>query len=86
MQQVILYTKATCTLCDEAEALLSSFKKDYPHQLIKRDIYSNEKWLERYQLEIPVIEIDGKQLNAEEINYNSLKLLLTAGYKGELEQ
>ncbi|MHA6251806.1 glutaredoxin family protein [Oceanobacillus sp. CAU 1775] len=70
---IIFYTKEICSLCDDAEALLSAFSSDYPHTIEKRDIYSNEEWLEKYQLLIPVIEINGEQLNCEEISYDAIE-------------
>ncbi|MGJ9457574.1 glutaredoxin family protein [Oceanobacillus sp. CF4.6] len=81
MQRVIFYTKEACSLCEDAEALLSLFKGEFPYELEKRDIYSNDKWLEEYHLQIPVIEIEGKQLNCEELNYNAIELLFK-GQKG----
>ncbi|WP_010647506.1 glutaredoxin family protein [Oceanobacillus massiliensis] len=75
MDSVIFYTKDRCSLCDEAEALLSLFNSQYSFTVMKRDIYSNDKWLEAYQLEIPVIELKGRQLNCNEINYDSIERL-----------
>ncbi|AXI09953.1 glutaredoxin family protein [Oceanobacillus sp. 143] len=76
MLKIILYTKENCTLCIEAESLLSLFKKEYPYELEKKDIYENDALLEEYQLLIPVIELNGKQLNCVEINYDSVENLL----------
>lgn len=73
---IIFYTKEVCSLCDDAEALLSAFETDYPHTLEKRDIHTKDEWLEKYQLLIPVIEINGEQLNCEEIKYDSIQKLL----------
>ncbi len=75
MQHVILYTKETCTLCDEAELLLSLFMETHPFELEKRDIYTNDEWLAKFQLEIPVIEMNGKQLYGEGISYESIEKL-----------
>lgn len=82
MQNVIFYTKEGCSLCDEAEALLSLFQHKYPYQVEKRDIYSNDDWLMQYQLQIPVVEMNGKQLIGEQINYQAIEILLC----GEPEQ
>lgn len=76
MLNVILYTKENCSLCEEASGLLTILKHDYHFSLEERDIHTNDDWLERYQLEIPVIEVNGEQLNAEQINYETVKALL----------
>lgn len=73
---IIFYTKEICSLCDDAEALLAAFEDEFPHTIEKRDIYSNDKWLEEYQLLIPIIEIDGEQLNCEEISYDTVHAFL----------
>lgn len=75
MRHVILYTKEACTLCDEAELLLSFFMGTHPFELERRDINTNDEWFEKYHLEIPVIEMGGKQLYGEGINYESIKKL-----------
>lgn len=73
---IIFYTKEVCSLCDDAEGLLSALETEYPHTIEKRDIYTKDEWLEEYQLLIPVVEVNGEQLNCEQINYDSLKALL----------
>ena len=73
---IIFYTKEICSLCDEAEALLSTFEIDYPHTLEKRDIHAKDEWLAEYQLQIPVLEINGEQMNCEEISYDTMEAFL----------
>ncbi|MFC3041337.1 glutaredoxin family protein [Virgibacillus xinjiangensis] len=75
--KVIIYSKSHCPLCDEAKALVSLFQGDYPIELQERDIHAHDGWLEKYQLEIPVIEVDGKQLNCEQISYENLEKLFS---------
>lgn len=81
MFKVIFYTKENCSLCTEAEQLLNLFQTRFSFRLEKRDIYKNDVWLAKYQLEIPVIEVNGKQLQSEEINYDSIETLLKEGEK-----
>lgn len=76
MKQVIFYTKEICSLCEEAEALLYMFQNDFPFEIETRDIYTNDDWLEEYQLLIPVIEINGQQINCEEMSFDALEQLL----------
>lgn len=73
MREIIFYTKDNCSLCDDARALLDLLKNDYPFQLEQRDIYTNDEWLEEYQLLIPVVKINDVTLDCEEISYESLE-------------
>jgi len=81
MQKVIFYTKEVCSLCDDAYALLKMFQREYPFEIEKRDIYTNDEWLEEYQLLIPFIQINDTTLNCEEINIVSLENAI----KGNIE-
>jgi len=61
--------------------MLSLFEGRYSFQLVKRDIYSDEQLLEKYHLEIPVMEVKGKQIANEEIDLESIETLLKFGEK-----
>lgn len=76
MQNVIFYTKENCSLCDDARTLLDLLKNDYSFQLEERDIYTNDEWLEAYQLMIPVVKISNITLDCEEISYETLETAL----------
>ena len=54
--KVVVYSKENCSLCDEAKAILHELQVEFE----EIDIYKDERWLERYHLMIPVIEIDGE--------------------------
>ncbi|MDY0408863.1 glutaredoxin family protein [Virgibacillus soli] len=73
MQKVIYYTKEICSLCEEAKALLIMFQQKYPFELEERDIYTNDAWLEKYQLLIPFVQINETTLNCEQLNMESLE-------------
>lgn len=80
MRQIRFYTKENCPLCDDALVMLDLLRHEYPFDLETRDIYSNDKWLEKYQLEIPVVQIDDRTtLNCEEISYEALEKALSKG-------
>lgn len=76
MLRIHFYTKQNCSLCEDAKALLSLFEDTYPFKLEERDIYTNDKWLKAYQVRIPVVDINGQQLDANEISYESLERML----------
>jgi len=42
-----------------------------------RDIYTNEQWLEKYHLVIPVIELNNKQIFGNDISLMNIEQFLT---------
>lgn len=81
MRKVIFYTKEICSLCEDALALLLMFKREYSFDIEERDIYTNDDWLEEYQLKIPVVEVNGRQIDCEEMNYDSLEKFLKENFQ-----
>lgn len=73
MTHVLFYTKENCPLCDEALSLLMLLQHDYTFTIEERDIYTNDTWLEKYQLLIPYVQIHNTGLNAEEITVDTLE-------------
>jgi len=60
--RVVLYGKPGCCLCDELEAMLQPHLVDRDNvELIKRDITTNDAWLDAYRFRIPVLVIDGRE-------------------------
>ncbi|MDL4839300.1 glutaredoxin family protein [Aquibacillus rhizosphaerae] len=72
MKQVILYTKKNCPLCEEAKQLLLMLQKDSVFVLNEVDIYEDDNLLEKYQLMIPVVEVDGIEVDYGQINMEQL--------------
>ncbi|WP_042222546.1 glutaredoxin family protein [Oceanobacillus manasiensis] len=64
---IILYTKENCGLCEQAKDLLESLQLIHSFQIEERDIYTNDQWLEQYQLMIPVVEIGRTQFYGEQL-------------------
>ncbi|MFP8643850.1 glutaredoxin family protein [Priestia aryabhattai] len=79
--EVVMYTKNGCHLCDDAKKLLAEMQSEFPFQLIERDIYKNDEWLEKYHLAIPVVEMDGEEVEYGKITGIPLRkrLLLKIG-------
>lgn len=83
MTTVIFYTKENCSLCDDAISLLLMFQREYDFTVEERDIYTNDEWLEKYQIRIPVVDINGDQLDCEQMGYDALKNFLKENMKNE---
>ena len=67
-KEVLLYTKTNCPLCDDAKVLLEVVLQDYNVEIREKDIYEDDDLLERYQLMIPVVEIDGEEIDYGQID------------------
>lgn len=57
-----LYSKTNCPLCDKAKQVLQELQKEFSFQINEIDIYQDNVLLEKYQLMIPVVEIDGEEV------------------------
>ncbi|MCT2536055.1 glutaredoxin family protein [Aquibacillus koreensis] len=72
MKLVILYTKVNCPLCEDAKQLLEFLQLDHPFELKEVDIYQNDDLLEKYQLMIPVVEIDGVEVDYGQVSIDHI--------------
>jgi len=73
MLEVTLFTKEKCLLCDEAETILEAVQLLHSFQLKKVDIYEDDALLERYQLMIPVIQINETCLTSNDISFDTIE-------------
>jgi glutaredoxin len=62
MNEVVLYTREGCCLCDDARRLLVKVAQHHPFQLIERDIEADDDLLRAYLERIPVVTIDGVEV------------------------
>ena len=71
--QVILYSRPQCHLCVEVRDMLDLIcdMMDLTYQEI--DIHSDDELLEKYQLMIPVVEVDGEFVLSGKFSYSALK-------------
>lgn len=76
LSKVILYTKEICPLCDEALSLLKLLQFEYDFTIEERDIYTNDKWLEKYCMSIPVLSIHGQEVAGDQIHYEKLAKMM----------
>lgn len=56
---VVLWGKADCCLCDQAQAILDRLETEFPLRVEKRDILADPTAFERFRDVIPVVEIEG---------------------------
>ena len=59
-QHIVVYTRASCPLCDKAAAFLESERERWGFSLEYVDIAGNVQLTEQHGDWIPVVEVDGK--------------------------
>ncbi|MCR6112068.1 glutaredoxin family protein [Bacillus sp. A301a_S52] len=71
---IYFYTKKDCSLCVEGLETLQKLQNKHHFSIEERDIYTQDEWLEKYQIRIPVIETeDGTVLDEGIISFNHLE-------------
>ena len=71
--QLQFYTKSDCPLCDEAKEVLDKLSTKLPYiDVVVIDITKNLQLFTKYKLQIPVLELDGRQLFSQQINGKQL--------------
>ena len=58
--EVLFYSKAKCSLCDEAREMLHTLEKRFLLSIREIDITADSAIFEKYKNIIPVVIIDGK--------------------------
>ncbi|HEV8316815.1 MAG TPA: glutaredoxin family protein [Vicinamibacterales bacterium] len=70
---LVLYSKPGCHLCDEMKHVVDRVGSRIPFTLKVVDISTDRDLLERYGLEIPVLEIDGRKVAKYRISERDLE-------------
>ena len=74
MHRVTFYTKADCTLCDAALYVVKRVQARVLFELEMVDISApgNERWLEKYKHDIPVVHINGVEFCRHRVDERTL--------------
>ncbi len=70
---VLLYGRAGCHLCDEAEAMLARIATRVPLAFRVIDIDADDYLQQRYMLEIPVVTANGVEVARAPISEGALE-------------
>ncbi len=74
--EVKFYTKQGCHLCDQVLPTLKLLAQQYNFHLQINDIHRKDKWLEKYMLMIPVVEVFGDIIDYGQIDHAKLSKAL----------
>ncbi|MGI8315568.1 glutaredoxin family protein [Halobacillus mangrovi] len=73
MNKIIVYKKDRCPLCEEVESLIDLLELDFTIEREEIDIETDEELLEKYMFEIPVLIVNGEEIEYRRIDYFSIK-------------
>jgi thiol-disulfide isomerase/thioredoxin len=76
-KNLIFYTKIHCPLCDKAHKLLQELQTETPFTIEIVDIYNDDALVEKYGMMIPVVEVDGEEIDYGIISMDKVKKALT---------
>jgi len=60
LHEVVIFSKEGCHLCERAIATLNQLSHSYSLQIQILDITKDSQLFEKYSLEIPVVQLDGR--------------------------
>lgn len=63
-----LYTRNKCPLCDKAKQIIMELKEEFNFQYIEYDIDNSDELTERYGLMIPVVYVDGEEIQYGQVD------------------
>lgn len=66
------YTRKKCPLCDKAKVVIDELQQEMEFIFIEKDIDDSNELTEKYGLMIPVVEIDGEEIEYGHINKISI--------------
>ena len=80
--RVVLYSRRTCGLCDEARAVIESVRVGRPFTFEEILIDGDDSLEERYGLRVPVVEVDGREAFEYEVVPDGLERLVAGAEAG----
>lgn len=73
MNNLVLYTKPDCHLCDEMKQIIFDLHKDFSFNFLEVDISCDNVLLEKYKEKIPVLEINGRIFSKFKVDEKKLR-------------
>ena len=76
--QVTLYTRAGCCLCDEAKEVIGAARRRADFDYAEIDIDGDPELVRLYNVEVPVVTINGRKAFKYKVDMNELLKKLAA--------
>lgn len=75
--RLTLYSKPDCHLCHEMQAIIERLKGRYPLTLEVVDISTDPVLQARYRIDIPVLQVNGREIARHRVTELALERALT---------
>ena len=75
--RIVLYTRPGCHLCEAARELVEKVSADLREPYVERDITLDPELLSSYVESIPVVEVDGVQVDFWRVSEERLRAALS---------
>ncbi|WP_338449366.1 glutaredoxin family protein [Niallia oryzisoli] len=72
MTTVTLFTRNGCHLCQTAKEIILELQSQFHFDYEECDIDERDEWTEQYGLMIPVVLLDGEEVQYGQIDKNAL--------------
>jgi glutaredoxin len=79
MNRVTLYSKPECHLCDGVKDVIARVRERMAFELEVRNIMDDPADFERYQFEIPVVAVNGREIARHRLSEVRLEFALQSG-------
>jgi len=73
MKKITFYSKENCSLCEKGLAIIHELKNELDFHYEVVDIYKDDVLLEKFQIMIPVVEIDNEVISYGVLDKNSIR-------------
>lgn len=73
MKKVVFYSKENCPLCDKGLAIIHELQEEFNFEYEVVDIYQDDELLEKFQIMIPVVEIEEEVVSYGNLDENSIR-------------
>ncbi|MFD2214680.1 glutaredoxin family protein [Metabacillus endolithicus] len=73
MKKITFYSKENCSLCEKGIAIIHELKNELDFHYEVVDIYKDDVLLEKFQIMIPVVEIDNEVISYGVLDKNSIR-------------
>ncbi len=73
VKKVIFYSKENCSLCDKGIAIIRELQEELDFEYDIVDIYKDDGLLEKFQIMIPVVEIEKEVVSYGILDKDSIR-------------